>query len=319
MRGQLAEFVMARPESEPAFDLGFTTALGRDWKAWEAFRELWCNALDEGGDCRQSTVEPLPEPGLTTVSIEWDEMDQAFENRDDFVIDRSQSQPLEVIDGVEIHRGSTRFVFHRGMRIHELKKPISHRINILRRVDLTEDRQAKYAFLIEEIVAQTLARATRREIIDATVTSRGTTEEDLKFHECDSISDEVVETVQEIEANRPGQVTPNASLAAASAGSPGQAELVPAEASADVKACLLRLSQLGIKVENPIIFAGDSQQDPTVVANGRIFLGSSAFKDENSIFKALLLGWALSSNKWSPAKPIIDAFARVAREGLEKC
>lgn len=317
IRGQIAEFVLGRPESEPAFELGFTSDLGRDWQPWAAFRELWCNALDEGGDCRSTDVDPLPQPGWTTVQVDWPAMDRAFENRDDFVIDPARSQPLEVIDNVEVHRGSTRFVFHRGIRIHELKKPISHRINILRWVDLTEDRQAKYGFVIEEIIASTLARATKQEILDTTVTARGT-EEDLKFHECDVLSDEFVESVRRVESERPGLVTPNATLAAASAPASGGGDLIPEEATEGVKACLARLRELGVEIKSTIIFAGDSQNDPVVFSNGRIFLGSSALRDEHSTYMALLVGWALSSDRWAPVKPVASALARVARKGEER-
>lgn len=39
-------------------ELGFTTELGKTWKLWQAFRELYCNCTDEG-------VPNLPfRPGL---------------------------------------------------------------------------------------------------------------------------------------------------------------------------------------------------------------------------------------------------------------
>jgi hypothetical protein len=34
-----------------------TTRMGEDWEAWMIIRELWCNALDEGGPFREVTSE----------------------------------------------------------------------------------------------------------------------------------------------------------------------------------------------------------------------------------------------------------------------
>lgn len=36
--------------------MNITTAYGYQWKAWEALREIWCNAMDEGAD-KKSTVD----------------------------------------------------------------------------------------------------------------------------------------------------------------------------------------------------------------------------------------------------------------------
>lgn len=47
-----------------------TTQMGAEWEAWMIIRELWCNALDEGGQVRESTEEVVGQPGTTTFYIQ---------------------------------------------------------------------------------------------------------------------------------------------------------------------------------------------------------------------------------------------------------
>lgn len=47
-----------------------TTRMGDDWKAWMIIRELWCNALDEGGEVRETVSECAPVEGCTVFYIQ---------------------------------------------------------------------------------------------------------------------------------------------------------------------------------------------------------------------------------------------------------
>src|SRR6185312_2743617 len=49
-----------------------TTKMGEDWFAWMIVRELWCNALDEGGAIREETEIIEGEAGKTTFYIQID-------------------------------------------------------------------------------------------------------------------------------------------------------------------------------------------------------------------------------------------------------
>lgn len=49
-----------------------TTRMGEDWMPWMIIRELWCNALDEGGADREETNIFLPAEGKTTFYIQID-------------------------------------------------------------------------------------------------------------------------------------------------------------------------------------------------------------------------------------------------------
>lgn len=49
-----------------------TTRMGEDWEAWMIVRELWCNALDEGGALKEVTDNAVGEPSKTTFYIQED-------------------------------------------------------------------------------------------------------------------------------------------------------------------------------------------------------------------------------------------------------
>lgn len=49
-----------------------TTKMGEDWEAWMIVRELWCNALDEGGALRETTEHITGEPCKTSFYIQVD-------------------------------------------------------------------------------------------------------------------------------------------------------------------------------------------------------------------------------------------------------
>lgn len=49
-----------------------TTKMGEDWQAWMIVRELWCNALDEGGASKEVTGTATGEPGKTSFFIQVD-------------------------------------------------------------------------------------------------------------------------------------------------------------------------------------------------------------------------------------------------------
>lgn len=49
-----------------------TTRMGSEWSAWMIVRELWCNALDEGGAVRDETEETVGTEGCTAIYIQID-------------------------------------------------------------------------------------------------------------------------------------------------------------------------------------------------------------------------------------------------------
>lgn len=123
------EFDMVYMEDE---QLAFTTDLGKDWIVWQAYRELHSNCLDEMGH-----VARLPKEGDTVWAITGEEVDKAFDNRHQIFL---PTEPAWVVDGLEVHRGQSKFLYYRGVRVYEMPKPSRFTLNFTMPMVLTEDR-----------------------------------------------------------------------------------------------------------------------------------------------------------------------------------
>ncbi len=128
-------FQMIYMNGEP---MNITTQLGRDWEMWKAFREFYCNCLDEGGNAYagQPRSGDLG-PGKTVIQVEGDEFYEVFKNREDYIL---TSPPAARLLSVNLHLGSSRSLYYRGVRVYELQKPTKFRYNLQDGITLTEDR-----------------------------------------------------------------------------------------------------------------------------------------------------------------------------------
>lgn len=133
-------------------EMGFTTHLGAHWKMWQAFRELYCNTLDEGGDTLPGEAPKIE--GATTIIVRSAEFAQVYNQRGRYVL---LSKPTYSCDMMEFHPGPSRMIFYRGIAVaeHPNEKPHKFTVNVKEQLDLTEDRTlAGYAG-----VASVVARA----------------------------------------------------------------------------------------------------------------------------------------------------------------
>jgi hypothetical protein len=135
-----ASFKVVRMHGE---ELAFTTDLGKTWEAWQAFRELYCNALDEGGHVFAGDCEPAEDH--TTVVVHGEKFHAAYLERANIVL---QAEPRWRTSQVEVHQRSCHFGFYRGIRATQLQNHAVMTYNVVRNLDLTEDRTIKnvYAF-----------------------------------------------------------------------------------------------------------------------------------------------------------------------------
>ena len=130
--------------------LGFTTELGKRWRPWMAYRELYCNAIDEGGNVSTEPVE------ATTV-IEVQGLDEIHTTRSDFIL---QTDPIFQTSDLSIHPGQSRRIFLQGIAAMDLEKPTRYTYNIRKRLDLTEDRTIQWAFEAWQEIAKGVAQIT---------------------------------------------------------------------------------------------------------------------------------------------------------------
>lgn len=158
VRGQ--EFEIVTLDGQP---LGFTTQLGRDWRPWMAFRELACNALDEGGRyyCDRDFGGPI-EDDETVFLVHSEEFEDAYLNRGDIIL---ETPPVYANDYIEIREGESDHIYYRGVRVGRLSRRCRHTYNILPKVELTEDRTLKYDFEAQSYLTLGLVQCDREDLI----------------------------------------------------------------------------------------------------------------------------------------------------------
>lgn len=126
--------------------LGFTTDLGRNWQPWMIYRELYCNAKDEGGDVTDRGYNTF-EKDRTIIRVSG--LDSIHASRREFIL---EGEPMSKCAWGEVYAQGSDKVFFRGLFIHKLKKPALFTYNILDHIDLTEDRTAKYSWQVEGMI-----------------------------------------------------------------------------------------------------------------------------------------------------------------------
>lgn len=133
VRGKEFQFIYMNDEKLP-----FTTELGKNWKVWQAYRELHSNTLDEGG----FITDKKASDDIVFV-VEGDEIQRAFDDRSKIFL---ESKPLHKVDNVEVHQGKTSRVYFRGVWAGDLPDESNYTYNITGGTTLTEDRNFKSLF-----------------------------------------------------------------------------------------------------------------------------------------------------------------------------
>lgn len=139
IRGQQFDIVYMIDEiSGDEKEAGFTTRLGVNWQNWMAYRELFCNAKDEGG----KTSHELDDSMQTIITVCCDEIYKAYCEHERYFLPEN-AMPISATHEAEIYDLQTGYVFYKGVAIKEIDKALFS-YNILSSVDLTEDRTLKY-------------------------------------------------------------------------------------------------------------------------------------------------------------------------------
>jgi hypothetical protein len=171
----LGDRLLGRPSYHK---LPFTTELGKNWKLWQAFRELETNTRDEGGETYLHQVynndDPMEQLGCnskqTWIAITGSRfVDEFHDMNRNFLPDGKvlrEDEAIQVIDRPSNH------IYYRGVRILDLKEESEFTYNFLCHVDLTEDRTAMHPFLLEMKLAEYIAEHEDIEFVGRAVNSR---------------------------------------------------------------------------------------------------------------------------------------------------
>lgn len=175
IRGAKFSFVTLGGET-----LNFTTDLGKNWKLWMAYRELFTNCMDERGSVYELNGESTPTRGTTKVIVEGVKFSKLHNNRGEYFLDRKL---LYAGEGVAIHEGENTAIFFQNIRVLELPTDsVSIYSYNLKDADLTEDRTLKSTWAALRELAVTWAACTDAEMIERAITSgQGTLEYALDY------------------------------------------------------------------------------------------------------------------------------------------
>jgi len=137
--------------------LPFTLDLAGHWELWMAYRELYSNTLDEGGIILEIPGQATPvvvQREGTVITVSGQDFEALHWASGEFLL--GAEAPLWEGDGVALCSGSSKFLFHKGIRVAELSKEIPWKINITSHLELTEDRSVRDLWQALQQVAKAL-------------------------------------------------------------------------------------------------------------------------------------------------------------------
>lgn len=190
LRNKEFDFICCNEE-----ELSFTTDVGKNWKVWMAYRELWSNTLDESGH-KTREEEIVPESGKTKIYVKLKQIDEAEINHDRIFLNR----PLIASVGkLNIYEGNSNSLFCKGVAVMSLENTskFTYELNTLKLTeDRTVSRESYSDFMIYEPILELKDKRLIKEILVASDPRKDTFESDFSYH-YGNISSEFLDVASE--------------------------------------------------------------------------------------------------------------------------
>lgn len=150
--------------------LPFTTELGRNWKLWQAFRELESNTRDENGESGPIELnEFFPDDTGTDILVDCPGFSEAAESREEdyggtpvaaaVFLQPSALSVVHDCGQFTMYAGPSRFLYYQGIRVYELEHPARATYDFKPgRVTLSEDRAAANIWNMKYHMAEEIQR-----------------------------------------------------------------------------------------------------------------------------------------------------------------
>lgn len=156
-RGKLYEQILINGEKT-----SLTTAMGPDWEPWFAIREIYCNAVDEGGSSLKITQTAGGVVGKTRVFITMtDQLEDFFKNIEKYILVNNKSLASEntKYGKVELLKkeGNEFNCYRKGIRIYPKNERKSLYWYNFGSIQINESRTYKYEHEIRERIASFFA------------------------------------------------------------------------------------------------------------------------------------------------------------------
>lgn len=153
-------------------ELPFTTELGKNWKIWMAFRELYCNTKDENGVCHIGDTDERESRRTewdtwTRITICDKDFYEAYSNRSKYFIENRT--PIMSHNSIEVYDSPSTYMFYKGICVGDLQRAATMTYNHTGFCDLTEDRTISSPHAWEQRITATIASCTSIDIIQSFV------------------------------------------------------------------------------------------------------------------------------------------------------
>lgn len=161
--------------------LGFTTELGKTWEMWAAFRELYCNCVDENGTVYELDADDNTNltDDETLITVEGEPFRDVWVRRSEIILAK---KPIIKHEAVNVCPGASEYVFYRGVRAMKLDTPSMFTYDIQRKLDLTEDRTIKYGWDVDNAIKRVWMEHDDAHQVELVVTAaKGSMEHNISF------------------------------------------------------------------------------------------------------------------------------------------
>ena len=146
-------------------ETSITTDMGKDWELWQALRELYCNALDEGDAEIGVTSRVEPRENETHFYIEAKPPVFEFMAHFDDYFSMNKKALFECEEGQILQKsGNGGNVYRKGIRCYNPGKPSLYDYNF-NEIEIDENRLVKYPWQVEEKIWNLIYRCTVTEVI----------------------------------------------------------------------------------------------------------------------------------------------------------
>lgn len=173
--------------------LPFTTALGKNWEVWQAYRELHSNTLDEDG-----AITDKPMTADTVIEVTGDAIQREYVNRDSIFI---SGKPLASNEFLEVYDRPSKTVFYRGVRAGNMPKEMMFTYNILTPMTLTEDRTFDSQYTVEWKLNSLIPRLDNKGMFAQLLRGRDKFDQTLNFAQCSTPSQAFLDAAAECYAD----------------------------------------------------------------------------------------------------------------------
>lgn len=142
-----------------------TTEMGKDWKFWQAIREIYCNAIDEGG-CSMDFVQTInPAENETHFYIDTKKDVTEFVSNFDNYFATNKKVLFECELGRILEKTGTKAnIYRKGVKCF-----ISNKTSVFdydfNEIDIDENRLVKYFWEVEEKIWGLLYACTKKDVI----------------------------------------------------------------------------------------------------------------------------------------------------------